>query len=200
MPGLQAAIGANPYLYLVAERIGRREFNTSDALALIRYSDLSRMQTGAHPGPHISVTAPARTRDFHLGDTKYAARDLHTMFRSEDQAATAVAMALNTQAGAEAVLRLQHLRLGAQAVLYSRSGATADSGVLRSAGGQGVFWTEAPTQFVTLVLKHRGDGQLVLITAYPNLESIGDHAVVPPNGADLLEIPRGSFAVFWQFR
>lgn len=200
MPGLRAAIGANPYLFLVAERIERREFSASDAMALIRYSDLSRRQTGAHPGPHISVTAPARTRDFHLGDTKYADRDLHTMFRSEDQAATAVALALNTQAGAEAVLRLQHLRLGAHAVLYSRSAAAPDTGVLRSASGQGVAWVEAPTQFVTLVLNHRGDGQLVLITAYPNLESIGDHRVVPPNGADLLEIPRGSFSVFWQAR
>ncbi len=197
MPGLEAAIGANPYLYLIAERIGQRSFGPSDAMALIRYSDLSRAQTGAHPGPHVSITAPARTRDFHLADTKYAARDLHTMFRSEQHAAAAVAAALNTQAGAEAILRLQHLRLGRRAVLYSRSGASPDTGVLRSAGDSGVSWTEAPTQFVTLVLEHRGDGQLVLITAYPNLESIGDHRVVPPNNADLLEIPFRTYAVFW---
>ena len=200
MPGLEAAIGANPYLYLVADRIARREFGAADAMALIRYSDLSRMQTGAHPGPHVSITAPARTRDFHLQDTKYAARDLHTMFRSEQQAASAVAAALNTQAGAEAVIRLQHLRLGRRAVLYSRSGAAPDTGVLRSAGQNGVSWTEAPTQFLTLVLEHRGDGQLVLITAYPNLESIGDHRAAPPQGADLLEIPYGSFAIFWHSR
>jgi hypothetical protein len=68
---------------------------------------------------------------------------------------------------------------------------------VRSAGAHGISWTEAPTQFITLVLEHRGDGQLVLITAYPNLESIGDHRVVPPSGADLLEIPFGQFAVFW---
>ncbi len=109
-------------------------------------------------------------------------------------------MALNTQAGAEAVLRLQHLRLGRRAILYSRSGATPNSGVLRSASEHGLSWTEAPTQFITLVLEHRGDGQLVLITAYPNLESIGDHDVIPPSGADLLEIPRGQFAVFWRPR
>lgn len=200
MPGLAAAIGANPYLYLVAERIARRAFGNDDAMALIRYSDLSRMQTGAHPGPHVSITAPTRTRDFHLEDTKYASRDLHTMFRSEQDAAAAVAMSLNTLAGGEAVLRLQHLRLGNRAVLYSRSGATRDSGVLRSASEHGVSWTAAPTQFVTLVLEHRGDGQLVLITAYPNLESIGDHRLTPPNDADLLEIPRGQFAIFWRSR
>jgi len=111
--------------------------------------------------------------------------------------ANAVAIALNTQAGAEAVLRLQHLRFGNKAVLYSRSGAGADQGVVRSAGGHGVSWTEAGTQFITLVLRHSGDGQLVLVTAYPNLESIGDHKVAPPAGADLLEIPVGRFAVFW---
>jgi hypothetical protein len=197
MPGLKAALGANPYLYLLAERIAHRDFGADDAMALIRYSDLSRMQTGAHPGPHVVVTAPSRTPDFHLGGTKYASRNLHSMFLSEQQAANAVAMALNTQAGAEAVLRLQHLRFGNKAVLYSRSGAAADQGVARSAGGHGVSWTEASTQFITLVLRHSGDGQLVLVTAYPNLESIGDHKVAPPAGADLLEIPVGQFAIFW---
>jgi hypothetical protein len=200
VPGLEAAIGANPYMYLVAERIARREFGPGDAMALIRYSDLSRMQTGAHPGPHVSITAPSRTRDFHLEDTKYAARDLHTMFRSEEHAATAIAKAINTQAGAEAVMRLQHLRLGRRAVLYSRSGAASDTGVMRSAGPSGVSWTDGRTQFVTLVLEHRGDGQLVLITAYPNLEAVGDHRAVPPSGADLLEMPYGQYAVFWHSR
>jgi hypothetical protein len=197
MPGLQAVIGANPYLYLVAERIGNREFGPSDAMALIRYADLSRDLTGAHPGPHVSITAPARTPDFHLDDTKYAKRTLHSMFRSEQHAAAAVAMALNTQAGAEAMTRLHHLRLGRRCVLYSRSGATPDSGVVRSASASGVSWTEAKTEFITLVLEHRGDGQLVLITAYPNLESTGDHRVMPPSGADILEAPPGQYAVFW---
>jgi hypothetical protein len=41
------------------------------------------------------------------------------------------------------------------------------------------------------------DGHLVLVTAYPNLEAIGDPKAVPPVGADLLEIPRTKFAVFW---
>ena len=197
MPGLSAAIGGHPYLFLVAERIADRAFDAADAMALIRYSDLTREQTKAHPGPHVSLSSPLRTRDFHLEDTKYAARDLHSMFRSEQAAANAIAMALNTMAGYEAVLRLQHLRMGRRAILYSRSGATADGGVVRSAGAHGVSWTEAPTEFITLVLEHRGDGQLVLITAYPNLESIGDHKVVPPSGSDLLEIPYGTFAVFW---
>jgi len=197
VPGLQAAIGANPYLFLVAERIANREFGPSDAMALIRYSDLSRELTGAHPGPHVSITAPARTRDFHLHNTKYAARQLHTMFRSEQHAATSVAKALNTQAGAEAITRLLHLRLGRRCVLYSRSGVVPDSCVTRSAGANGVSWTEARTEFITLVLEHRGDGQLVLITAYPNLESSVDHRVMPPSGADLLEAPAGQFAVFW---
>ena len=196
MPGLSAAIGGHPYLFLLAERIGERAFGAADAMALIRYSDLMREQTKAHPGPHVLLSSPLCSRDFHLEDTKYAGRDLHTMFRSEQAAATAVAMALNTQAGYEAVLRLQHLRLGEVAWLYSRSGATPDGGVLRSAGAHGVSWTEAPTQFITLVLLHR-DRQLVLITAYPNLESIGDHKLVPPSGADMLEMPKGKFAVFW---
>ncbi|HUO29033.1 MAG TPA: hypothetical protein VMU80_07450 [Bryobacteraceae bacterium] len=200
MPGLEAAIGAHPYLYLVAERIARREFDAGDAMALIRYSDLSRGYTGGHPGPHVSVTSPARSRDFHLAGTTYAARARHTMFRSEQEAAGAVAAALNTQAGAEAVLRLQHLRLGKRAVLYSRSGARIGGGVNRAAGSHGVTWTAGATEFVTLVLEHSGDGQLVLITAYPNLASAGDHRVVPPDGADLLEMPRGRFAVFWHSR
>lgn len=197
MPGLEAAIGANPYLYLVAERIGQRHFGPADAMALIRYSDLSRMTTGAHPGVHVSITAPARTRDFHIQGTKYAQRNRHTMFRSEDQTAQAVAKALNTQAGAETILRLRHLRLGGRAVVYSRSGAVLDIGVTRSAGTSGASWTEAPTGFVTLVLDHHGDGLLLLQTAYPNLEPLEDHNVVPPNGADLLEMPRGQYAVFW---
>src|ERR1700741_1071166 len=98
-------------------------------------------------------------------------------------------MALNTQAGAEAVLRLRHLRLGGRAILYSRSGSVANAGVMRSASPRGVSWTEGRTQFITLVLDHRGDGQLVLITAYPNLESTVEHSVEPPNGSDLLEMP-----------
>jgi hypothetical protein len=200
MPGLEAAIGAHPYLYLVAERIARREFGAADAMALIRYSDLSREQTKAHPGPHVAITAPTRTRDFHIENTKYAARALHTMFRSEQNAATAIAMALSTQAGAEAVRRLQNLGFGGHATLYSRSGAVPDAGVLRTAGAQSVSWIDAKTQFITLVLVHSGDGQLVLITAYPNLESIGDHQVVPPDHADLLEIPRGRFSAFWHPR
>jgi len=106
-------------------------------------------------------------------------------------------MALNTQAGADAVIRLQHLRLGRRAVLYSRSGALADGGVVRSASAAGVSWIEGKTQFVTLVLDHHGDGQLVLQTAYPNLESAGEYKVTPPSGADLLEMPKGVFAVFW---
>jgi len=199
MPGLSAAMGANPYLFLLAERIAQREFDAADAMALIRYSDLSRYQTGAHPGPHVALTAPLRMPDFHLED-RYARRGLHSMFRSERQAAAAVALALNTQVGAEAIRRLQHLRLGPRAVIYSRSGATPDNGVVRSSGTGGVFWAVAPTQFITLVLEHSGDGQLVLITAYPNLEAIGDHRVVPPAGADLLEMPRGQFAVFWHAR
>lgn len=200
MPGLAAAIGANPYLYLVAERIAQREFGAADAMALIRYSDLSRMQTGAHPGPHVSISAPSRTPDFHIEGTTYAGRTVHTMFRSEQQAASAIGMALNTQAGAEAVLRLQHLRLGRRAVLYSRSGAIPEGGVMRSAGGQGVSWIQGRTGFITLVLEHRGDGQLVLITAYPNLEPLANHRVEPPAGADLLEMPRGQYAVFWGAR
>ena len=197
MPGLAAAIGANPYLYLVAERIGQRNFGPADAMALIRYSDLTRMTTRAHPGAHVSLTAPARARDFHIQGTSYANRVRHSMFRSEDETALAVAKALNTQAGAEAVLRLQHLCLGGRAVLYSRSGGLPDIGVTRSAGGGGVSWTEAPTGFITLVLDHHGDGLLVLQTAYPNLEPLEDHSVVPPEGADLLEMPRGQYAVFW---
>src|SRR5690348_8684158 len=108
MPGLEAVIGAHPYLYLVAERIAQRSFGAADAMALIRYSDLSRDQTKAHPGPHVSLTSAARARDFHLEGTKYAGRTRHSMFRSEQHAAAAVAKALNTQAGAEAVQRLQH--------------------------------------------------------------------------------------------
>src|SRR5262245_25721040 len=123
MPGLQAAIGANPYLFLVADRIAHREFGPGDAMALIRYSDLSRHLTGAHQCPHVVITAPARTPDFHLDQTNYATRTVHSMFRSEKHAATAVAKALNTQVGAEVMTRLQHLRLGRRCVLYSRSGA-----------------------------------------------------------------------------
>ncbi len=197
MPGLAAAIGSNPYLFLVAEQIARREFGAGDAMALIRYSDLIRKEPRPHPGPHVSITAPARTRDFHLEGTKYAGRTFHTMFRSEQLAATAIARALNTQAGAEAVLRLHHLRLGMRAVLYSRSGAIPDGGVLRSATDSGVNWIEGKVQFITVVLEHRGDGQLVLITAYPNLDSTVDHRLEPPGGADLLEIPRNQFAAFW---
>lgn len=200
MPGLAAAIGANPYLFLIAERISAREFSAADAMALIRYSDLSRLQTGAHPGPHVAVSAPLRAPDFHLEDTRFARRAIHTMFRSEAQAASAVALSLNTPAGAEAVLRLQHLCLGGRAVLYSRSGAIPDAGVLRSAGARSVSWVTGRTQFITLVLEHRGDGQLVLITAYPNLENLGGGEVEPPGGADLLEIPRGQFAAFWGVR
>ncbi|MFN7995047.1 MAG: hypothetical protein U0Q18_15675 [Bryobacteraceae bacterium] len=197
MPGLAAAIGANPYLYLVAERIGRRTFGPADAMALIRYSDLTRLTTRAHPGVHVSITAPARARDFHIQGTTYANRVRHSMFRSEDETAQAVANALNTQAGAETILRLQNLRLGGRGVLYSRSGAVPDSGVTRSAGSSGVTWAEARTGFVTLVLDHHGDGLLVLQTAYPNLEPLEDHSVVPPDGADLLEMPRRRYAVFW---
>jgi hypothetical protein len=197
MPGLSAAIGANPYLYLIAERIRQRNFLATDAMALIRYSDLTQRKPLAHPGVHVSVTAAARTRDFHIQGTTYAQRARHTMFRSEDQTAEAVAKALNTQAGAETILRLQHLRLGRRGVLYSRSGAIPGAGITRSAGGSGVSWTEAPTGFVTLVLDHHGDGLLVLHTAYPNLEPLKDHSVVPPDGADLLEMPRSQYAIFW---
>lgn len=182
---------------MVAERIANREFGPADAMALIRYSDLTREITRAHPGPHVLVTSPARTRDFHLDGTKYAARTLHSMFRSEQHAAESVAKALNTQAGAEAMTRLMHLRLGRRCVLYSRSGVVPESGVIRSAGASGVTWTQATPEFLTLVLEHRGDGQLVLITAYPNLESAGDHRVMPPAGTDVLEAPPGQFAVFW---
>lgn len=200
MPGIAAAIGANPYLYLVAERIQRRAFGPADAMALIRYSDLTRMTTKAHPGVHVSITAPARTRDFHIQGTSYAQRPRHSMFRSEDETAEAVAKALNTQAGAEAVTRLQHLGLGGRGVLYSRSGALPAVGLNRSAASGSVSWTEVPAGFVTLVLDHHGDGLLVLQTAYPNLEPMADHRVVPPDGADLLEMPRGQFAVFWHAR
>jgi hypothetical protein len=200
MPGLAAAIGANPYLYLIAERITQRVFGPADAMALIRYSDLSRMTTRAHPGVHVSVTAPARTRDFHIEGTPYAQRVRHSMFRSEEETAQAVAKALNTQAGAETVSRLQHLRLGGRGVLHSRSGAVPDSGVIRSAGASGISWREAPTGFVTLVLDHHGDGLLVLQSAYPNLEPLADHNVVPPDGSDLLEMPRGQYAIFWHSR
>jgi hypothetical protein len=197
MPGLEAAMGANPYLYLILERIAQRSFGKADAMALIRYSDLSRLTTEAHPGVHVSITAPARTPDFHIEDTKYARRVRHTMFRSEDQMADSVARALNTQAGAEAIVRLQHLRLGRRVVLYSRSGALPDSGVIRSSTGSQASWTQAPTGFVTLVLDHHGDGMLVLQTAYPNLEPLEDHSVVPPYGADLVEAPKRQYAVFW---
>ena len=197
MPGLAAALGAQPYLYLIAERIARRDFGPADAMALIRYSDLSRNTTRAHPGVHVSITAPSRTRDFHIQGTKYADRVRHSMFRSEDSTAEAVAGALNTQAGAETVLRLQHLRLGRKAVLYSRSGAVPDAGVTRSSQGHGVDWAEAQSAFVTLVLYHHGDGLLVLQTAYPNLEPLEHHPVVPPDNADLLEMPPGHYAIFW---
>ena len=197
MPGLAAAMGANPYLYLVAERIAARSFGPADAMALIRYSDLTRLTTKAHPGVHVSITAPARARDFHIEGTTYARRVRHSMFRSENRMAEAVAAALNTQAGAEAMTRLQHLRLGRRAVLYSRSGALPDTGVTRSALGSGASWTETSTGFVTLVLDHHGDGLLVLQTAFPNLEPLEDHSVVPPDGADLLEMPSNRYAVFW---
>lgn len=193
-------MGADPYLYLIAERIGQREFSPADAMALIRYSDLTQRKPLAHPGVHVAITSKARTPDFHILGTAYAERARHTMFRSEDQVALAVAKALNTQAGAETILRLQHLRLGGRGVLRSRSGALPDIGVMRSAGASGVSWTNAPTGFVTLVLDHHGDGLLVLQTSYPNLEPLADHSVVPPDGADLLEMPKGQYAVFWHAR
>lgn len=196
MPGLSAAIGGHPYLYLVAEKIASREFGPADAMALIRYSDLMRHITGAHPGPHVSVTSPVRARDFHL-ENKYANRVFHTMFGSEEHAAEAIARAINTQCGAEAITRLKMLTLGPRAVLYSRSGATAQRGVVRSAGAGGVSWTEGRTSFITVVLEHSGDGQLMLITAYPNLEPLSADRLAPPDGADLLEMPRRVFSVYW---
>lgn len=63
--------------------------------------------------------------------------------------------------------------------------------MLRSASAAGVSWTEGITQFVTLVLDHHGEGQLVLQTAYPKPR------VTPPSGADLLEMPNGVFGLFW---
>ena len=195
MPGLAAAIGAHPYLYLIAEKIARREFEASDAMALIRYADLDRDNTRGHPGVHVSITSPVRTRDFHL-EGSYARRNFHSMFGSEQQAATAVALALNTQAGAEAVKRLQMLTLGPRVVLYSRS-AAGSPGVIRSAGTAGVNWTNGRAAFVTLVLQHNGDGQLILITAYPNIAPTRGDRYEPPDGADVLEVGTGQLAVFW---
>ncbi|MEZ5402840.1 MAG: hypothetical protein R2729_24400 [Bryobacteraceae bacterium] len=200
MSSLFAALGSNPYLFLIEQKIRERSYGPADAWALIKYSDLTRLQTNAHPGPHVLSTAPFREEDFHLEGTSYANRTVHSMFRSEQAASETIASALNTEAGAEAIRRLRMLSLGRRAVLYSRTAAGSGPGVLRTANPRGVWMLEGPVDFVTLVLDHHGDGQLVLQTAYPNLTFAGSQTLTPPAGADMLEMPRNTVSMFWGAR
>jgi hypothetical protein len=169
------------------QKISARQFQLADAREFIKRSYYF---ANTHPDVHIVLTGsgPADLHFQHL--PQYEARSLHSMFLSMDDAASAVAAALNCAAG-EASMRFLSVSSVTRVALYSRSGATHASEMLvRAAIGAngartGTMYSQQSTALVVLALGIHANS-VVLTTAYPthNLPANRPH---PPAGLDLLE-------------
>jgi len=168
-------------------RIQAREFNLEDARELIKSSFYF---AGTHPDVHI-VLSTRRPLDYHFQHLpNYEERALHSMFDSLDDAAAAVAGALNCDAGMAAA-RFLGMTAVQRVALYSRSGAAAAGEMLTRAAiasmgvRTGTMYGRTRTLVVVAVLSIF-NGQVVLTTAYP-AQGLPANRPLPPDGMDTLE-------------
>src|ERR1700678_1464593 len=85
------------------EKVSARNFQASDAKELIKtsyyFSPTKNGKPEFHSDLHV-VLSSTRPADFHFqNEPKYEERSLHSMFKSLDDAATAIAASLNCRAG-----------------------------------------------------------------------------------------------------
>ena len=175
------------------ERIRSRQFNAEDAKGLIRSSYYF---AATHPDVHINLSLN-RPADFHFQHLpQYEQRGSHSMFRSMDEAAQAVAAALNSEAGAAATRFLSFSDVN-RVALYSRSGAqatgtmTVRSAIASMGARTGTMYGETSTLIVVVVLSIF-NGQVVITTAYP-AGTMAANRPVPPEAMDLLEYRNQTF-------
>ena len=176
------------------EKVNSRRFEVADAREFIKSSYYF---AGAHAHVHIDLSV-RRPSDYHFQDVPvYEERSRHSMFQSMDDAASAVAGALNCDAGA-AALRFLSVSGVNRVVLYSRSGAqSAGVMTLRAAVASmgtrtGTMYGEEKTEIVVVVLSIHS-GHVVLTTAYPT-HILPANKPKPPEGCDLLEYANQRFS------
>lgn len=175
------------------ELVRNRQFGAENAKALIRSSYYF---ADTHPDVHIHLSVN-RPPDYHFQHLpEYEERRLHSMFRSMNEAADAIAAAINSAAGAAATRFLSFS--GVQKVaIYSRSGADASrtmtvrSAIASMGARTGTMYGETSTLLVIAVLSIF-NGQVVLTTAYPASQSPPNRPF-PPAGMDLLEYKNQTF-------
>jgi hypothetical protein len=169
------------------KQIASRTFAAPDAKWLVKSSYYF---AGTHADVHI-ILAVRRPPDYYVQSLpKYADRSLHSMFESMDDAATAIAAALNCRAG-EATVRFLSVSGVEKVALYSRTGARVVSRMaIRSAGPEhgGAAHIEKKVAAVVVVVLSIRDGQIVLTTAYPAHSLI--NRPMPPRDSDLVEIDK----------
>jgi hypothetical protein len=175
------------------EKVTARNFQTSDAREFIKTSYYFSPQKNGKPEFHSDlhvVLSSTRPADYHFqNDPVYEQRALHSMFKSFEDAATAIAACLNCRAG-EAALRMLSMSDIRDVTLYSRTGAKQASEMVERAaiGSQGMrtgtMYSEKATQFVIVVLTISGE-KVAIKTAYPAL-MVRRGLEPPPEAMDLV--------------
>jgi len=178
----------------LSQRTRDRSFTVADARRLI---ERSYYLAGTHADVHIQLGV-LRPPDYHFQDLpQYEERHLHSMFRSLEDASTAVAAGLNCDAGAAAGRFLGVTGVN-RVALYSRSAAGATPNMMvRSAiasmgARTGTMYGDHQTLLVVMVLSIYGGQYVVLTTAYPTHGLSG--RPIPPEGTDFLEYGNQRFA------
>jgi hypothetical protein len=174
------------------KKIAARQFLLADARELIKRSYYFA-NNRAHPDVHIVLAGQRRPQDLHFHDVApYGNRPMHSMFPSMDDAAGAIAAALNCRAG-EAALRFLSISNVLTVAVYSRTGAGHASTMLERLTTPGATpnarYVAQQTSVVIVVLSIEAE-QVFVTTAYP-CHTLSPDDPVPPLGYDLVRYLRG---------
>jgi hypothetical protein len=178
----------------IFKKISSRQFLLPDARELIKRSYYFS-DNHAHPDVHIVLTGNSRPADLHFQHLpNYDERALHSMFRSMDDAAAAIAAALNCRAG-EAAMRFLSVSSVRRLALYSRSAAShaatmfERAAVVHAGARAGTTYTPVQTEVVVVIFGIHAE-QVFVVTAYP-CHILPANRPLPPAGHDLLEYRQG---------
>lgn len=169
----------------VYRAVRARNWPIQDAWQLVAAST----DQGMHPDVHVAFLQDSIDADVHFRTQtdfkgkEYRDRGRHSMFRNVWEAAGAVCMAMNSDAGEAALVAVK----AGTVVLKSRSALIGGPQSLErlqiAVHGKvsGVSFFDLPAEFAVLVLLYSG-GDLLLKTAYPSRGA----ADGPPPGRDLV--------------